>query len=73
MKHHITIQNKKTAYDSLLFCESASVTLVFICVVEANKHALDEQKMECIFNICNLSGSHCTEIRQEFTLNQVFL
>lgn len=68
MKHHITIQNKKTAYDSLLFCD-----VVFICVVEANKHALDEQKMECIFNICNLSGSHCTEIGQEFILNLVFL
>lgn len=55
------------------FVNQPQSTLVFICVVEANKHALDEQKMECIFNICNLSGSHCTEIRQEFTLNQVFL
>lgn len=73
MKHHITIQSKKTAYDSLLFCESASVHVSLYLCVEANKHALDEQKMECIFNICNLSGSHCTEIRQEFTLNLVFL
>lgn len=73
MKHHITIQNKRQHMTVCCFVNQPQSTLVFICVVEANKHALDEQKMECIFNICNLSGSHCTEIRQEFTLNLVFL